>query len=134
MRDLISEYQSFTLEIIKLRERIEAIYTNAASAKIKNISGMPMSPGFNTGGLADVFVRIEELEERRQEYQIKRYRVAEAIEAKLDLAGVSGTARVVFWYREVQGKKWREISQLTGKSVRQLQRIYRNTIYTSLLL
>lgn len=134
MRNLIYEYQTITLEITRLEERIETIYTKAVTAKIKNISGMPISPGFNTGGLADVFVQIEGLEEQINKYKIKRDRVAEAIETKLDLAGVDGTTRVVFWYREVYGKKWREVSRLTGKSVRQLQRIYQKTIYTSLLL
>ena len=134
MRNLIYEYQTITLEITRLEERIETIYTKAVTAKIKNISGMPISPGFNTGGLADVFVQIEGLEEQINKYKIKRDRVAEAIETKLDLARVDGTTRVVFWYREVYGKKWREVSRLTGKSVRQLQRIYQKTIYTSLLL
>lgn len=134
MRELISNYQAITNEINKLQDKIDSVYYAASSPGIKNITDMPMAPGFSGSGLEDTFIRIEELEERITEYKIERDRVAACIETKLDLAGVSGTIRVVFWYREVRGMKWRHISMKTGKSVRQLQRISRKPIYTSLLL
>lgn len=134
MRELISEYQALTEKITKLEERIMTVYYSAASPGIKNITDMPMAPGFSGGGLEKTFVQIEEMEECIAEYKKERDRVAEHIEARLDVAGVSGTARVVFWYREVHCMKWRDISRLTDKSVRQLQRIYQKSVYMSLLL
>lgn len=134
MRELISEYQALTEKITRLKERIAAVYYNAASPGIKNVTDMPMASGFSGGGLEDTFIRIEELEERISEYKIQRAHVAERIEARLDLAGVSGVARIVFWCRDVHGMKWREIAALTDKSVRSVQRIHQQTIYMSLLL
>lgn len=134
IKTLISEYQAIEQQITTLRERIDSIYYAAASPGIKTISDMPMAPGFSGGGLEDTFIRIEELEECIWECKEELAVVAERIETRLDLAGVSGTARVVFWYREVHCKTWREIAALTDKSVRQLQRIYKKTIYMSLLL
>jgi hypothetical protein len=134
MRELISNYQAITKEINKLQDKIDSVFYAAASPGIKNITGMPMAPGFSGGGLEKTFIRIEDLEERIVEYKKERDQIAEHIEAKLDLAGVSGAIRVVFWYREVRGMKWRHISMKTGKSVRTLQRISRKAIYMSLLL
>ena len=134
MRDLISDYQALTKEINKAQEKIASIYYAAASAKIKNVTDMPMAPGFSNSSLDDVFIRIEELNESITEYRKARDRIAEQIEARLDLAGLSGTDRVVFWYREIHGKKWHEIAAKTDKSVRTLQRISQKPIYMSLLL
>ena len=134
MRALIQDYQNITSEIIKLEERINSIYTAAASAKIRIITDMPMAPGFSEGGLENTFIRIEELEERIAKYREERERVAAQIEGPLDLAGISPLERIVFWYREIHEKKWREIAEITGKSVRHLQRISQNPIYMSLLL
>lgn len=134
MRDLIFKYQSLVSEITKLKENIAAVYYDAASPKIKNITDMPLAPGFSNGGLENTFIRIEELDKQVHVCEAELEQVAAHIETKLDLAGIGGTARVLFWYREVHCKKWREISRLTDKSVRQLQRIYQKDIYTSLLL
>ena len=134
MRELISTYQELTRKITALQETLEAIYLAAASPGIKNVTDMPMAPGFSGGGLEDTFIQIEEMEDRIKEYKQERALVAERIEAQLDLAGVSGTDRVVFWLREVQGMKWNMVAAETGKSVRQLQRISQKAIYMSLLL
>jgi hypothetical protein len=134
MRELISEYRALTDKITRLEEKIESIYSAAASPGIKTITDMPMAPGFSGSGLEDTFIRIEKIEERIAEYKKERADIAARIETKLDLAGVSGTIRVVFWYREVRGMKWRHISMKTGKSIRTLQRISQKAIYMSLLL
>lgn len=134
MRELISTYQELTRKITAHRETIETIYLAAASPGIKNVTDMPMAPGFSGGGLEDTFIQIEELEDRIKEYKRERWRIAERIEAQLDLAGVSSVDRVVFWLREVHGMKWNEVAAETGKSVRQLQRISQKPIYMSLLL
>lgn len=134
LRELVSEYQQLTLEITRLKQKSETVYSAAASPKIKNITGMPMAPGFSNGGLADVLIRVEEIQEQICVIEGEREEVAEAIEGQLDLIGLDGTERVVFWYREVQGKKWKEISELTNKSVRQLQRIFKKAIYNVMLL
>lgn len=133
MRELIDKYRALTEKITRLEEKIESVYSAAASPGIKNVTDMPMAPGFTGGGLEDTFIRIEELEEHITEHKKERARVAEHIEAKLDLAGISGTARIIFWYREVRGMKWRYISMKTGKSVRTLQRIAQKAMYMSLL-
>lgn len=134
LSQLIYEYQDLTSEITRLKDQIDTVYYAATNAKIKTITDMPLSPGFSNGGLADVLIQIEELNDRVCELERERDRVTEQIEGLLDLIGLDGTERVVFWYRKVQGKKWNEISELTDKSVRQLHRIFRKTIYMSQLL
>lgn len=134
MRELISEYQALTKKITRLEERIETIYLAKSAPGIKNITDMPMAPGFSGGGLENTFIRIEELEERIAEHEKELSDIAARIETKLDMAGLSGIDRVVFWYREIYGMKWRRISERTGKSVRHVQRISQKTIYTSLLM
>lgn len=134
MRELISNYQALTKKITRLEERIASIYSAATSPGIKNITDMPMAPGFSGGGLENTFIRIEELEERVKEYEKELSDIAAHIEARLDLAGLYGTERIVFWYREIHCMKWRKISERTGKSVRHLQRISQKPIYMSLLL
>lgn len=134
MRELISNYQALTEKITRLEEKIDSIYFAATAPGIKNITDMPMAPGFSGGGLEDTLIRIEEIEERVLEYKKERARVAADIDMKLDLAGLSGIDRTVFWQREVRGIKWRYIAAKTGKSVRTLQRISQKTIYMSLLL
>lgn len=134
MRELISDYQALTKKITRLEEKIMTIYYSAASPGIKNISGMPMPQGFSGGGLENTFIRIEALEERVKKHEKELADIAARIEAKLDVAGLYGTDRAVFWYREIHCMKWRKISDRTGKSVRHLQRISQKPIYMSLLI
>lgn len=134
MRELISEYQFNMYKIADLNEKITSIYTAAISPKIKNISGMPMAPGFSKGGLENTFIRIEELNEQIQEYKTKCEKIAATIESKLDVAGVNDIGKTIFWYREVYCLRWREIGVLTKKSIRQSQRIYQKAIYNVMLL
>ena len=134
MKDLIAEYQSITLKIINLQEKIDSIYYAAMSPGCKIITDMPMAPGFSGGGLEKVFIQIEKLTDRKSKFENERNQVCAAITAKLDQFGIVGIDRKVFWYREVEGKKWREISALTGYSISQLHRIFKKAIYTTLLL
>lgn len=134
LSQLIYEYQDLTSEIARLKDQIDTVYSAATNAKIKTITDMPLSPGFSNGGLADVLIQVEELEENIREIRRRRERVAEAIEGHLELIGLGGTERVVFWYRKIDRKRWHEISELTDKSVRQLHRIFKKAMYMSQLL
>lgn len=119
---LLSQYQSIQKELSELADRIEQIYSHAMFPSSSQITGMPRSPGYSTGGLLKIFLQIDELAEFYKEKQAELNKLCRQIEKEIE--ELPSLERRIIRFRYIDGMKWSEISKLTGYSRAQLWRLH----------
>lgn len=119
MKELITKIVNTKAQIQKLKYKLEELEERKLTVGSRAISNMPRSS--NRTDISDIFIRIEEVQEKILDKQIELLQLEDQLEEKI--APLKSIERIVIRYR-ASGLEWNDIAKLVGYSARQSRRFY----------
>ena len=117
MKELITKIVNTKAQIQKLKYKLEELEERKLTVGSRAISNMPRSS--SRTDISDIFIRIEEVQEKIIDKQIELLQLEDQLEEKI--------APLKSRYR-ASGLEWNNIAKLVGYSARQSRRFYDEVI------
>ena len=123
MKELITKITNTKKEIRNLKYKLEALEESKLTVSSKAINNIPRS-SIRTD-ISDIFIRIEEVQEKIIDKQIELLHLEDQLEEKI--APLKSIERIIIRYR-ASGVEWNDIAKSIDYSTRQSFRFYKEAL------